>query len=266
MNYRIGEVAKIIGTSKEAIRYFEKMNCISEPARNASGYREYDPLQMGVLRWFRLYRGYGYTMSESAQLINAGDMEDVRPVFDGGLERLREKIRCLQKCEADLESFISAIYAEDRTQQPFRLETSPGLYRISFEYKNQLRIAGKQGETYRQWTERMPLVKYTPLFHREDLERGLLEMDSGLGVFEEDVLGWDPAASSHVEYHPPRLCVTGLVVSPPLEYSSLQGIWDFMEDRGLALAGDAFSRPAAFHKSDGIPYFTCKFYVPVREK
>ena len=61
MNYRIGEVAKITGTSKEAIRYLEKMNCINEPARNASGYREYDPLQMGF------YAGSGRAAAMATQ-------------------------------------------------------------------------------------------------------------------------------------------------------------------------------------------------------
>lgn len=44
MNYRMGTVARIIGTSKEAIRFFEKKNCISEPKRDGAGYRVYDPL------------------------------------------------------------------------------------------------------------------------------------------------------------------------------------------------------------------------------
>ena len=50
MQYSIGDVAKLIGTSKEAIRYFERLGYIDPPDKTQSGYRYYDVYTSGILR------------------------------------------------------------------------------------------------------------------------------------------------------------------------------------------------------------------------
>lgn len=274
MKYRMGDVARIIGTSKEAIRYFEKMKCIKDPERTDAGYRVYNPLQLSVLRWFRLYRAYGFTMREAAELVNAREMETQRELLYLGIERLRREQHRLALCEQDLESFIEGIFFTEKKKREIQIEMCPALYRISYEYNEKMTISGEKGRALDAFTAHMPLVKYTVFFHNEHIfcnaeERAdqCIMMDNGLGIFEKDICGWEPGKYSAVEVYPRRLCLTTYITSP-VTYQTLKPIFEYIKRNDFELAGTIFSRPAEFHKEgkSDLPVITCKFYIPVRQK
>lgn len=265
MNYTLGEIAKIIGISKEGIRYFEKQNCIREPKRNASGYREYDPWQMGTLRWLKLYRSYDYTLKESAELLEIGQANERTEIFERGLARTEAQIVFLQRRAADLRDFLNERARVEAEENKIEEIISPGLYRVSFEYKEQLLLQERGENFFRPWIEHMPFVKYTPAFYKADIEQGVFAMDYGFGIFERDIFNWRPWESPHVQYFSPRRCVTAIVRSSCLSMDSFRAMFEYMNARSLILDGDFFCRPIDIRQNGDLPEFICRYYLPVRE-
>ncbi len=71
MKYKINEVAKLLNISDEAIRYYESKGIIDPERSETSGYRLYSGWEIHMLIRARSYRKLGFTLSETAKLLNA---------------------------------------------------------------------------------------------------------------------------------------------------------------------------------------------------
>ena len=68
---RIGELAKLVGTSTSALRYYEEAGLLEPPERTDSGYRTYPSAAVGRLQFLNRAKALGLTLSEIRQLVEA---------------------------------------------------------------------------------------------------------------------------------------------------------------------------------------------------
>jgi len=61
---RTGEVAAQAGVNVQTLRYYERRGLLKEPARRASGYREYPPDSIGLIRFIKRAQELGFTLTE----------------------------------------------------------------------------------------------------------------------------------------------------------------------------------------------------------
>lgn len=66
---RIGEVAAEVGVSTKTIRYYESIGLLAEPARSASGYRQYEPAVVERLHFIRDAQASGLRLDEIASVL-----------------------------------------------------------------------------------------------------------------------------------------------------------------------------------------------------
>lgn len=70
---RIGELADRAQVSTKTIRYYESCGLLDEPARTASGYRDYDESAVERLRFVRDAQATGLSLSEIASVLELKD-------------------------------------------------------------------------------------------------------------------------------------------------------------------------------------------------
>ena len=61
---RIGELAERAGVSPKALRYYESVGLLDEPARTPTGYRDYSERVLERLRFIRAAQAVGLTLGE----------------------------------------------------------------------------------------------------------------------------------------------------------------------------------------------------------
>jgi MerR family copper efflux transcriptional regulator len=66
---RIGEVAEQAGVTTKALRYYERIGLLAEPARTESGYRDYPKAILDRLRFIRAAQAVGLTLGEIRSII-----------------------------------------------------------------------------------------------------------------------------------------------------------------------------------------------------
>ena len=66
---RIGELAERCDVSTKTIRFYESIDLLSEPARTASGYRDYDEEAVQRLQFIRDAQSSGLTLAEIASVL-----------------------------------------------------------------------------------------------------------------------------------------------------------------------------------------------------
>src|SRR5437899_6524201 len=65
----IGQVARRAGVGVETVRFYERKGLLAEPARKASGYRQYEEGEVARLRFIRRAKELGFTLKEIADLL-----------------------------------------------------------------------------------------------------------------------------------------------------------------------------------------------------
>jgi MerR family mercuric resistance operon transcriptional regulator len=65
----IGELARRAAVGVETVRFYERRGLLAEPARKASGYRQYGADVVARLRFIRRAKELGFSLKEIAELI-----------------------------------------------------------------------------------------------------------------------------------------------------------------------------------------------------
>jgi len=75
---RIGEVAARAGVNVQTLRYYERRGLLKPPARRPSGYREYSPDAVRVVRFIKRAQQLGFTLDETGELLRLRTLRAMR--------------------------------------------------------------------------------------------------------------------------------------------------------------------------------------------
>ncbi|MDP9823280.1 heavy metal-responsive transcriptional regulator [Nocardioides massiliensis] len=70
---RIGELAKVTGTTPKTLRFYEGAGLVTPAGRTASGYREFGPDAVDRLAFIRRGRAAGLTLAQIREVIDLRD-------------------------------------------------------------------------------------------------------------------------------------------------------------------------------------------------
>jgi MerR family copper efflux transcriptional regulator len=98
---QIGTIAKRIGLSVDAIRFYERSALLLRPPRTQGGFRRYGENDVETLTFIRRVQGLGFKLSEIRGLLNlrGSRLQPCAPVR----RRLEEKLVDVQQKLADLQ-------------------------------------------------------------------------------------------------------------------------------------------------------------------
>jgi MerR family transcriptional regulator, copper efflux regulator len=114
---RIGELAARAGTSRDAIRFYERVGIV-RGRRLANGYRDFPPEALTRLRHVRTAQELGFSLAEIARLGDElGGVEDPADELSALLE---DKIRSVDARLAELTALRAELGARVGTRCPLR--------------------------------------------------------------------------------------------------------------------------------------------------
>jgi MerR family copper efflux transcriptional regulator len=104
---QIGSVAKKVGLSVDAIRFYERNALLPRPARTPGGFRQYGERDLETLAFIRRVQGLGFKLSEIRGFLSlrGNRMQPCAPVrrrLQTKLADVRQKLENLQKLEREL--------------------------------------------------------------------------------------------------------------------------------------------------------------------
>ena len=104
---RTGEVAKRAGVNVETLRFYEREGILPEPPRRTSGYREYPPETVDLIRFIKRAQELGFSLKEVQGLL---DLRQAPRRAPGRVPRLvKTKIDEIEHKIRDLEAMRRAL-------------------------------------------------------------------------------------------------------------------------------------------------------------
>ena len=103
----IGELAERTGLSTKALRYYESIGVLPEPARTGSGYRDYSMAALDVVRFVQSAQAVGLTLGEIREILGYRDRgetpcADVVDVIRSRAQAIDEQIAALEQTRTEL--------------------------------------------------------------------------------------------------------------------------------------------------------------------
>lgn len=105
----IGRLARASSVGVETIRFYEREGLLDEPARTASGYRQYPPETAERLGFIRRAKALGFSLAEIRELLALAEPRDSRARVKAltehklaQIERRIDELRRMREALADL--------------------------------------------------------------------------------------------------------------------------------------------------------------------
>jgi DNA-binding transcriptional MerR regulator len=113
----IGTLAKKIGLTADAIRFYERNALLPSPPRSSGGFRQYGEGDVEALEFIRRVQGLGFTLREIRDLLELRRtrLQPCAPVcrrLDEKLSQVRRKLNDLHKLENDLRAALGGCKKE----------------------------------------------------------------------------------------------------------------------------------------------------------
>lgn len=114
---RIGEVAAQAGVNVETLRYYEKRGLLATPHRRASGYREYTPETVVIIRFVKRAQELGFTLDEVDDLLRLrhdqrATCAEVRASATHKMSDIDTRLRQLRAMKHALQLLVDSCVAE----------------------------------------------------------------------------------------------------------------------------------------------------------
>jgi MerR family mercuric resistance operon transcriptional regulator len=126
----VGQAARLAGVGVETVRFYEKRGLLEEPARRASGYRDYDDGTVSRLRFIRRAKELGFSLHEIKDLLSLRCSErpcnDVQARAEAKIAEIEEKVAMLLRMKEVLGRLATSCCEQgDKRRCPI-LETLEG--------------------------------------------------------------------------------------------------------------------------------------------
>jgi len=111
-NFKTGELAKRAGVNVETLRFYERKGLLPKPPRRLSGYREYPPESVRLIRFIKRAKDLGFSLVEIRELLAlrvrpGTTCAEVRERAEHKLEDVRQKIADLKAIERALKKLTA---------------------------------------------------------------------------------------------------------------------------------------------------------------
>lgn len=115
---KIGELAERTGVPTKTIRFWEASGLLPEPARTASGYRDYEVDAEGRIEFIRHGQAGGLTLAQIRQILEIGESgaspcEHVAALVDERLAEVEARLADLRSTRSHLRHLAERAKAQD---------------------------------------------------------------------------------------------------------------------------------------------------------
>lgn len=109
--YTVNQLAKQSNAAAHVVRYYLRIGLIEATSQQQNGYRLFAPEQASRLRFIRLAKQLGFTLSEIRQILEHSERlespcQDVRKIIQDRIEENRVKIDEMMQLQSRMESAL----------------------------------------------------------------------------------------------------------------------------------------------------------------
>ena len=183
--YKIGEAARLLGLSTEALRYYERKGLIVPHKDSVSNYRYFDASQINHLLNMQKYQKLGFTLYELMDLFESRGNDMFLELMEQKEKELLQESVSMSLRLHSIHLSLECIALAERAQHAIQFVTRPALYRISYMQDDViLADDASLSEELRMWSKSSELQFLSARICAKDFISGQEHFDYGFCMYE----------------------------------------------------------------------------------
>lgn len=269
MKYHISEIAAALDISVETVRNYEKCGLI-EPSRNErNNYREYNAIDINLIRRARSYMSYGFSLSEATDLIHHQDLLGLAQKMESREAELQKKLEDTLNQLMYIRQHAEHIRRISASDGECMVQMSPAFYGILYR-EGLKKIENEElQEVASQWNCIHPFAETFLLYDRSCFN-GIFQYKAGLRIDAAYASYLGIKESEYVRYYPAKKSIYMMSgrkfeaeVNPEDELFEFARMADYAREKGLTLSGDVVANVLHTSRSTGKWIHHIECWVPV---
>lgn len=242
--YKIGEIAKLMGISTEALRYYERKGMITPQKEESSNYRYYNAVQINHLLNIQKYLRYGFGLDDIKNRIHSGELPDTKQALLDKQKDLHRQQRQLALRQKSLQANLDCITMTESTLETCMLGFRPAMYFLPYMKNKELNQDDHLHVQLAQWLAYADLEFMSGRLDIYRLHDEEFEFEMGLGMMEEVAEFLDVHENSLIQYY--EACPAIIFSYEATPQHTLQDIihrvQDFAKEKKLTICGISLTR------------------------
>lgn len=248
MLYRIGEVAEILGLTKEGVRFLERKGLLHAVRSPRNGYRYYTRDELSIVQQIRSYASAGFTLEEAADLVLKRDTDCLSQALRQKEDRLGEEIARLREKQQLLRQQRSVIAAAASLEKGYQIRTMPSLCYLPLEGAYAGRESRVRQLLEKRWMSAVPHVKLAKL----PLDRNGAPLDSkGVCADAREARRLGLPMDESVRLLPEGLCLSAYFRKPVGQTREFHALYRIAASLGYTPADDMLTVVLLSTNQDG---------------
>jgi len=241
MEYSIGEIAKLFGLSKEAIRHYERLNIIDSKRNPVNNYRYYDEAAVSTLRMLRGYRALNFSLEEAISLLHSRDIDDMLDDLINKEQSLKQELELLNQRILTIYQQKVKIQQFNQQLENYHIDMRPSMLWFSSNQDNLKDTLYQETELF--WTSHMPNVRISA---RYIINQGKISCIPGFCISSEDAEKIQLQRNQFIEELPSCRAIRTLMTSDFPFIQKIDDIWinkllQYEKDHGLQTSDEILS-------------------------
>jgi DNA-binding transcriptional MerR regulator len=229
MQYKIGEVARILGISPDLIRYYEEKGVVSPAKDPYNNYRYYDTWDINYLIDCLWYKNFGFGIDEVAHMFSECTYDALLEKLDGKSEEIIESIRRQELLLGRIKKYCERLTRTKSYLGKCDLRHSAEfiyyINRTNSRYDNRAELQ----ELSRRWLKYMPFSRRYFEIRRDGLSGADDSYSWGFSLGMQYVDEFGVEIVPPIAHMPPLLCIHSAFKSEGKDGFSARHI-DFMAE------------------------------------
>lgn len=275
ITYTPSELSKILDVSTNTIRRFEEMGYLSEHRNVENGYRSFAHGDFEKLMYVNKYRDVGFSHKEIVEILDE-DIASLLKRFEERKADIDNQIQKLQSISHMLKDDINLIKRVTEYDHDYIERDCSPVHYVTYMKKGELCLDKAHVEALHRFMSTIREYKNVYLFHKEDVEAGILEWDEAIVSHHIMTKKYGVDISPPVENYEKKPCVLKVVRVPietrneriatteDLKYIFYYDILSYMEKKGYILDGDVMGVKMGTSKEEGEAYQYMLLSFPYR--
>lgn len=264
MRIKASGMERMFGMSPNGIRLYEKQGVI-RPQREESGYRTYGATELLAMGFGVQYRRYGFTLPQTAALMDGGDQLSV---LRARMDEMELEIERMMRERKSLRTQIARAERAQRLPAACETDVKPAMYFLATRRGEQF-VSDQTDEMLGDWVARYTphlsgaMLLDGPYFSEMAFDRAPM---SGVAVDAEVALELGLMPSQHMTYLPPKRCVVTGVRMEDAQIDLTEPVARvraYAAARGIALHSGGMIRWVQCKRENGTLVTTGLLYAPL---
>lgn len=242
MNYKIGDVSRILGISTDLLRYYEKKGVVTPTKDKQNDYRYYDAWDINFLIDCLWYKSFGFGIPQTAYLVTDCGHEDLLSMLDEKQTELEESIRHQELLLERMKQHYHEVLHVKQMLGKCEIAQSPEIvcylnrFGASYDKNNEKQNLSKE------WLQYMPFLQRYFEMHREPGQLRPGSFAWGFSLSMEYTREFSVAVNPPVVHMPAETCIHSAFKSSGKNAFTprhIDYLYDYAEQNGYTPAGDA---------------------------